>query len=64
MNKDGGLFPLPNLINPILQSNAGSRDRDKVILGRFFVKRLRMLLVPLVMNILTLMCRRDPWRVW
>jgi hypothetical protein len=66
MNKDGGLFPLPNLVNPMLQfpSNVGPRDRDKQILGRFFVKRLRMLLVSSVVNVLTLVSRRDPWRIW
>jgi hypothetical protein len=53
MNKDGGLFPLPTVLNPMFQSNNGPRDRDKHILGRFFVFRLRMLLYPVLVIILT-----------
>ena len=37
LNQEGGLFPLPTTINPIFTGTNGARDRDKKIVGRFFV---------------------------
>lgn len=41
MQKEGGLFALPTLVDPIFLAINGARDRDKKIVGRFFVSSIR-----------------------
>lgn len=38
LNKQGGLFKLPTLIDPIFSTTNGARDRDRKIVGNFLVE--------------------------
>lgn len=72
MNKDGGLLPLPNLIHPIFTVHNGPRDRDKQIIGRFFVTRLGMsliyykifYLISILVDLLGDHSSNFPWQSW
>jgi hypothetical protein len=44
LNKQGGLFKLPTLVDPIFTTTHGARDRDRKIVGNFLVERIRELL--------------------
>lgn len=43
LNRQGGLFKLPTLVDPIFTTTNGARDRDRKIVGNFLVKRIRKL---------------------
>jgi hypothetical protein len=72
MNKEGGLFPLPTLINPSFQNSNAPRDRDKHNLGRFLVFRLGVYMVHLFVIILIIVAvellgthsKLFPWQRW